>query len=208
MTAAMGPKVKGDAVASSPVPVETTDERRRSPRVLVDIEVDCASEDNYLFAYITDINATGIFVRTTSPEEPGTHLNLRLSADEDPEEPMALERRSREDQDDRRERVALERRSREDQDDRRERVALERRSRGDQDDRRERVALERRSREDQDDRRERVALELEGEVIWVNPYRPGTPDNLHPGMGIRFVNLDSELRDRLFELIRRFAYLS
>jgi len=191
MTAAMGPKVKGDAVASSPVPVETTDERRRSPRVLVDIEVDCASEDNYLFAYITDINATGIFVRTTSPEEPGTHLNLRLSADEDPEEPMALERRSREDQDDRRERVALERRSREDQDDRRERVALERRS-----------------REDQDDRRERVALELEGEVIWVNPYRPGTPDNLHPGMGIRFVNLDSELRDRLFELIRRFAYLS
>src|ERR1041385_3733609 len=140
MTAAMGPKVKGDAVASSPVPVETTDERRRSPRVLVDIEVDCASEDNYLFAYITDINATGIFVRTTSPEEPGTHLNLRLSADEDPEEPMALERRSREDQDDRR----------------------------------ERVALERRSREDQDDRRERVALELEGEVIWVNPYRPGT----------------------------------
>ena len=174
MTAAMGPKVKGDAVASSPVPVETTDERRRSPRVLVDIEVDCASEDNYLFAYITDINATGIFVRTTSPEEPGTHLNLRLSADEDPEEPMALERRSREDQDDRR----------------------------------ERVALERRSREDQDDRRERVALELEGEVIWVNPYRPGTPDNLHPGMGIRFVNLDSELRDRLFELIRRFAYLS
>ncbi|HEY6178079.1 MAG TPA: PilZ domain-containing protein, partial [Kofleriaceae bacterium] len=145
----MGPKVKGDAVASSPVPVETTDERRRSPRVLVDIEVDCASEDNYLFAYITDINATGIFVRTTSPEEPGTHLNLRLSADEDPEEPMALERRSR---------------------------------------------------EDQDDRRERVALELEGEVIWVNPYRPGTPDNVHPGMGIRFVNLDSELRDRLFEL--------
>ena len=51
-------------------------------------------------------------------------------------------------------------------------------------------------------------LEIEGEVIWVNPYRPGTPDNLHPGMGVRFVNLDSESRDRLFELVRRFAYLS
>jgi uncharacterized protein (TIGR02266 family) len=134
MTAAMGPKVKGDAVAAVPVPVDDT-ERRRSPRVLVDLEVDCASEDNYLFAYITDISATGIFVRTTTPEEPGTHLNLRLSADEG-------------------------------------------------------------------------RLEVEGEVIWVNPYRPGTPDNLHPGMGIRFINLDSELRDLLFELIRRFAYLS
>ena len=132
----MGPKVKGDAVANAPVPVEPTDERRRSPRVLVDLEVDCESEDNYLFAYITDISATGIFVRTTTPEQPGTHLNLRLSS--------------------------------------------------------EYAEL----------------LELEGEVIWVNPYRPGTPDNLHPGMGIRFVNLDNELRDRLFELIRRFAYLS
>lgn len=137
MTAAMGPKVKGDAVAAAPAPDDGTDaERRRAPRVLVDLEVDCASEDNYLFAYITDISATGIFVRTTTPELPGTHLNLRLSAED------------------------------------------------------------------------AGPLEVEGEVIWVNPYRPGTPDNLHPGMGIRFVNLDSELRDRLFELIRRFAYLS
>jgi uncharacterized protein (TIGR02266 family) len=136
MTAAMGPKVKGDAVAS-PGPVGDSDaDRRHAPRVLVDLEVDCASEDNYLFAYITDISATGIFVRTTAPEQPGTHLNLRLA-------------------------------------------------------------------EDGANR-----LEIEGEVIWVNPYRPGTPDNLHPGMGVRFVNLDSEARDRLFELIRRFAYLS
>lgn len=136
MTAAMGPKVKGDAVAAS-VPSEGTEaERRRAPRVLVDFEVDCASEDNYLFAYITDISATGIFVRTTTPEQPGTHLNLRLLAEDD------------------------------------------------------------------------ACLEVEGEVIWVNPYRPGTPDNLHPGMGIRFVHLDNELRDRMFELIRRFAYLS
>src|SRR5215468_3448331 len=102
MTAAMAQKVKGDAVASAPVPVDKTDERRRSPRVLVDLEVDCASEDNYLFAYITDISATGIFVRTTTPEQPGTHLNLRLSSDD------------------------------------------------------------------------AEALELEGEVIWVNPYRPTT----------------------------------
>jgi uncharacterized protein (TIGR02266 family) len=133
----MAPKVKGDVVVPAPGPDDGAEaERRRAPRVLVDLEVDCASEDNYLFAYITDISATGIFVRTTSPEQPGTHLNLRLSAED------------------------------------------------------------------------AGPIEVEGEVIWVNPYRPGAPDNLHPGMGIRFINLDSELRDRLFELIRRFAYLS
>ncbi len=131
----MGPKVKGDAVAAIPVPVNDA-ERRRSPRVLVDLEVDYASEENYLFAYITDMSATGIFVRTTTPEAPGTHLNLRFSSEHS------------------------------------------------------------------------GLLEVEGEVIWVNPYRPGTPDNLHPGMGIRFISIDNELRDRLFELIRRFAYLS
>lgn len=109
---------------------------RRSTRVLVDLEVDYGLEDNYLFAYITNISATGIFVRTTTPEEPGTHLNLRFSPGPDD------------------------------------------------------------------------YLELEGEVIWVNPYRPGTPDNLHPGMGIRFVDLDDEQRDRLIDLVRRFAYLT
>jgi type IV pilus assembly protein PilZ len=118
-------------------PLASEAENRRAPRVLVDLEVDYATEDNYLFAYITDISETGIFVRTTTPEDPGTHLNLRFSSgDEGP------------------------------------------------------------------------LLEIEGEVIWVNPFRPGAPDNLHPGMGIRFAALDDELRDRLLELVRRFAYLS
>lgn len=136
-------KAKGDALAE---PVAIGDaviseaERRRAPRVLVDLEVDYASEDNYLFAYITDISATGIFIRTTTPEEPGTHLNLRFS-------PTGH-------------------------------------GRGD------------------------GSIEVEGEVIWVNPYRPGTPDNLHPGMGVRFVGIDDGVRAELLELIRRFAYLS
>ena len=130
MTAAMGAKAKGDVI--EPVPVSISDaERRRAPRVLLNLEVDYASEDNYLFAYITDISATGIFVRTTSPEQPGTHLNLKFGE-----------------------------------------------------------------------------LEVEGEVIWVNPYRPGAPDNLHPGMGVRFLDLDDEVRSHLLDLIRRFAYLS
>ena len=136
MTLAMGPKA---SAKGGPTTVADAD-RRRAPRVLVDLEVDYASEENYLFAYITDISATGIFVRTTTPEQPGTHLNLRFQLP--------------------------------------------------------------------DANNSSAKIEVEGEVIWVNPYRPGAPDNLHPGMGIRFVGLDDEVRDQLLELIRRFAYLS
>ena len=77
MTPAMV-KAKG---GTAEVPVVDAAERRAAPRVLVDLEVDYASEDNYLFAYITDISETGIFVRTTSPEQPGTRLNLRFRPD-------------------------------------------------------------------------------------------------------------------------------
>jgi type IV pilus assembly protein PilZ len=116
--------------------INATD-RRAAPRVFVDLEVDYASEDNYLFAYITDISETGIFIRTTSPEPPGTLLNLRFRPDDASPQ-----------------------------------------------------------------------LQVEGAVIWVNPYRPGVADNLHPGMGIRFVALDTAVKARLLDLVRRFAYLS
>ena len=117
-------------------------DRRASPRVLVDLEVDYGAEDNYLFAYIADISATGIFIRTTTPEPAGTHLNLRFEPgwefEGDDGEPF----------------------------------------------------------------------ELEGEVIWVNVYRPGAPDNLHPGMGVRFIGLDDDMKQRLYDLVRRIAYLT
>src|SRR5215212_9291452 len=73
--------VKAKGVTAEPS-VDPSD-RRAAPRVLVDLEVDYASEDNYLFAYITDISETGIFVRTTTPEQPGTHLNLRFRPDDE-----------------------------------------------------------------------------------------------------------------------------
>jgi type IV pilus assembly protein PilZ len=112
-------------------------DRRQWQRVLVDLEVDYGNQENYLFAYIRDISATGIFVRTNSPVEPGTRHNVRFTPHgaSDP-------------------------------------------------------------------------LELEGEVIWINPYRPGQPDNLHPGMGIRFIGLSDDERRRLSELIKTFAYLA
>jgi len=51
-------------------------ERRQSERVVVDIEVDYRADDTFLFAYITDISAMGIFVQTNTPEPVGTRLNL------------------------------------------------------------------------------------------------------------------------------------
>jgi len=112
-------------------------DRRQWQRVLVDLEVDYGNQENYLFAYIRDISATGIFVRTNSPEVPGTRLNLRFT-------PPSAD----------------------------------------------------------------TPLELEGEVIWINPYRPGQPDNLHPGMGIRFIGLSDDDRGRLQDFIKTFAYLA
>src|SRR5262245_23162631 len=106
-------RAKHDAASSS---ASSGRERRAAERVLVDIEVDYGSEDTFLFAYITDISALGIFVLTNNPEAPGTRLNLRfrLQPGEAP-------------------------------------------------------------------------LEVEGQVIWINRYRPNQADNLNPGMGIQFV---------------------
>ena len=54
-------------------------ERRRAPRALVNLEVDYGDRDNFLFASIRDISATGLFVRTNTPEPPGTLLNVRFT---------------------------------------------------------------------------------------------------------------------------------
>ena len=119
----------GEDVLSGP-------DRRRFPRVLVDLEVDYQSEETYLFAYITDISLRGIFIRTNDPEAPGTRLNLRFTVPGEPD-PFALE----------------------------------------------------------------------GVVVWVNPYRPGDPASLNPGMGVKFIGLETEDQRRITGLVRTFAYL-
>jgi len=54
-------------------------DRRQHERVAVGWSVDYRADDTFLFAYISDISAMGIFVRTPRPEPPGTRLNLRFS---------------------------------------------------------------------------------------------------------------------------------
>jgi type IV pilus assembly protein PilZ len=53
-------------------------ERREHERVAVCLEVDYRSDDTFLFAYITDMSAMGIFVQTMTPKPPGTLLSLRF----------------------------------------------------------------------------------------------------------------------------------
>ncbi len=66
-------------------------ERREWHRVLVDLEVDYSNADNFLFAYISDISETGIFIRTNTPEEPGTRLNLRFTPNDGNRQLLLLE---------------------------------------------------------------------------------------------------------------------
>jgi type IV pilus assembly protein PilZ len=54
---------------------------------------------------------------------------------------------------------------------------------------------------------ETAPMTLEGEVTWINPYRLGG-DNLNPGMGVRFIELTRELRERVVALVRTVAYLN
>jgi type IV pilus assembly protein PilZ len=45
-----------------------------------------------------------------------------------------------------------------------------------------------------------------GRVQWVNPVKPDG-ENINPGMGIMFLGLGLEERERLVELIRTIAYV-
>jgi type IV pilus assembly protein PilZ len=49
-------------------------------------------------------------------------------------------------------------------------------------------------------------LELPGVVVWINPMRPDG-DNPNPGMGVRFLDLEPEQRERLVAMVRAIAYL-
>jgi type IV pilus assembly protein PilZ len=51
-----------------------------------------------------------------------------------------------------------------------------------------------------------AAFQMEGTVTWINPLR-SDGDNPNPGMGIKFINLTMDQRERLVEVIRTIAYL-
>jgi type IV pilus assembly protein PilZ len=109
-------------------------ERREHTRYETSVAVDYASGETFLFAYLKNISAMGIFIRTNEPLAVGTSLRLRFHVDE--EDPLVLD----------------------------------------------------------------------GEVTWINPFRPNG-ENLNPGMGVRFTELTRERREQVVALVRTVAYL-
>jgi type IV pilus assembly protein PilZ len=114
--------------------------RRLHDRIDVSWDVDCETEDTFLYASIRNVSELGIFVLTREPLEVGTRLMLRFSP---PGADPALD-------------------------------------------------LE--------------GFNLEGRVQWVNPVR-ALSDNRNPGMGILFVNITADERERLVSMVRTIAYV-
>ncbi|GAC1394211.1 MAG: hypothetical protein NVSMB47_02830 [Polyangiales bacterium] len=112
----------------------TAPSRRSEERIDVRWAVDCASEETFLYAYITNVSAMGLFVRTEKPLGVGTRVNLCFTPDGG------------------------------------------------------------------------RAFELIGEVAWINPRKDGG-ENPNPGMGIRFLELEADDRERLVEAIHTIAYV-
>ncbi len=96
--------------------------------------VDCASEETFLYAYITNVSSLGLFVRTEHPLAVGTRVRLHFA------------------------------------------------------------------------KAGSCAFELAGEVAWINPHRPHG-SNPNPGMGVRFLDLALDDRERLVEAIHTIAYV-
>jgi type IV pilus assembly protein PilZ len=79
--------VKDEAASDPPgresVPDDDLDpsslNRRRSNRFEVTWQVDCETEDTFLYACITNISEMGIFVKTEKPLSVGTELVLRFA---------------------------------------------------------------------------------------------------------------------------------
>jgi type IV pilus assembly protein PilZ len=109
--------------------------RRQHDRIDVAWDVDCETEDTFLYASICNVSELGIFVMTREPLEVGTRLMLRFA-------PPGAE----------------------------------------------------------------DAFDLEGTVQWVNPVR-ALSENRNPGMGILFVNITPDDRERLVASVRTIAYV-
>jgi type IV pilus assembly protein PilZ len=60
-------------------PPGSPENRRIHDRIPVGWNVDCTTEDTFLYASIANISAMGIFIRTTEPLAVGTEMELSFS---------------------------------------------------------------------------------------------------------------------------------
>lgn len=112
-----------------------TDDRLPEESNAIPWAVDCATEDTFLFASMTNISALGIFIRTTEPQPVGTVLRMHFA----PGGSIA-------------------------------------------------------------------PFEMVGRVAWLNRLS-AFGENLNPGMGVKFVDMQPDDRERLVASIRTIAYL-
>lgn len=61
------------------------DEKRAAQRVMLQLHVDYACKDNFVFEYTANLSQSGIFIQTEKPFNPGTQLELQFSPKENPE---------------------------------------------------------------------------------------------------------------------------
>jgi len=64
------------------------DERRSHDRIAVSWDVDCVTEETFLYASIANISAMGIFIKTEKPLAPGTEVDLSFAPPK--EEPFRM----------------------------------------------------------------------------------------------------------------------
>ena len=53
-------------------------DKRTTKRIPIDLQVDYEYEGNFLFENATNISEHGIFIETTSPQQPGTSVKLQF----------------------------------------------------------------------------------------------------------------------------------
>ena len=109
--------------------------RRQHDRLDVSWDVDCETDDTFLYASIKNVSELGIFVLTREPLDIGTRVMPRFS-------PPNTE----------------------------------------------------------------TPFDLQGTVQWVNPVRV-LSENRNPGMGILFVDITPDDRERLVAMVRTIAYV-
>ena len=68
--------------SDTPVPEPSPQDRREHERFETSIAVDYASGETFLFAYLQNISAMGIFIRTDHPAPVGTRLRLRFQVEQ------------------------------------------------------------------------------------------------------------------------------
>ena len=50
-------------------------------------------------------------------------------------------------------------------------------------------------------------IAVRGRVAWINPYRPGG-DNPNPGMGVEFLDLSEDHKEKIVRIVKRMAILA